>query len=427
MNDITFPPAGYVATESAVAGIDLYMPAPEADKHREVVQFSCPQCDAETAYSAEGGGLTCTYCGYHEPAPQEIVGKGAEEFEFTVTTVNRAAHGWGVERKALVCQRCAAQTSVPPDALTHTCPFCGSNQVIQQQAPQELLRPRFLVPLTVIPDQCRQQVRAWLGSSWMTPAKLQQIARVAEFTPLYLPYWTFDARTTADWRAQVAHQKTEWYTDSEGRRRSRTRTVWKWESGHVDHFFDDLLVPGTGKVSRLLLQRLQDYNLQDLVVYEPGFLAGTQAQAYDITLDPAWERARHLMREATQEACRGQASNSRMRNFSMTLDFSEESWRYILLPVYVATYRYQDERYQVLVNGQTGTVAGQRPVDWRKVWLAAFGLIAPGLIAGLVALLLAASGTETGIFVGVFGFIILVVGVFWAIRIVQQAQGMDDA
>lgn len=427
MNDTNFPPSGYVPTDSAVPGIELYMPAPEADEYREVVQFNCPQCGAETAYSAAGGGLTCTYCGYHEPAPQEIVGKGAEEFEFTVSTVSRAAHGWGVERKTLVCQRCAAQTSVPPDTLTHTCPFCGSNQVIQQQAPQELLRPRFLVPLTVTPDQCRQHVHAWLGSSWMTPASLQQIARVADFTPVYLPYWTFDARATADWRAQVAHTKTEWYTDSEGRRRSRTRTVWKWESGHVDRFFDDLLVPGGAKVSTLLLQRLQDYHLEDLVIYEPSFLAGTHAQAYEVTLNPAWTHAREVMREATQEACRAQASNRRMRNFSMTLDYSDESWRYILLPVYVAAYRYEDARYQVLVNGQTGSVAGQRPVAWHKVWLAVLGLLVPGLLAGVVALVLAIGGSEAGIFVGVFGFILLVIGLFWAIRIVQQAQELDDA
>jgi hypothetical protein len=354
------------------------------------------------------------------------VGKGAEEFEFTVSTVDRAAHGWGVERKTLVCQRCAAETSVPPDTLTHTCPFCGSNQVIQQQAVQELLRPRFLVPLTVNPEQCRQQVQAWLGSSWMTPGALQQVARVADFTPLYLPYWTFDARATADWRAQVAHTETEWYTDSEGRRRSRTRTVWKWESGHVDEFFDDLLIPGSGKVSALLLQRLQNYNLDGLVVYEPEYLAGTQAQAYDVTLNPAWEQARHRMRELTREACRSQASNSRIRNFSMTLDFADEAWRYLLLPVYVAAYRYEGERYQVLVNGQNGTVAGQRPVAWHKVWLAVVGLLAPGVLAGFVALVLLASGGEIGMFLAVLGFILLVIGILWSVRLVRQAQGMDD-
>lgn len=426
MNNIRFPPAGYVPTESDVPGIQLYMPAPQDAIHQEVVQFNCTQCAGETAYSAEGGGLTCTYCGYHEPAAREVVGKGAEEFEFTVTTVDRAAHGWGVERKLLVCERCAAQTAVPPDALTHTCPFCGANQVIQQQAPQDLLRPRFLVPVTITREQCRERVRAWLGSSWMTPDTLQQVARVADFTPLYLPYWTFDARTAADWRAQVAHTKTEWYTDSEGRRRSRTKTEWKWESGHVDRFFDDLLVPGTGKVSTILLQRIEDYHLADLVVYEPSFLAGTQAQAYDVTLNPAWESARSLMREATRAACRDQASNSRMRNFSMTLDFSEESWRYLLLPVYVAAYRYEDQRYQVLVNGQSGTVAGQRPVAWLKVWLAVAGLLAPGLLVGVVALLLLATGAESGVFVGVVAFILLVVGVVIGIRLLQQAQGMDD-
>ncbi len=96
-----FPPPNYIPTESTVEGIEIYMPAPEgegAQPHREIVDFKCPQCGATTAYSIADGGLTCAHCGYHEPPPKEIVGKGADEFEFKVETIERAAHGWGEQR-----------------------------------------------------------------------------------------------------------------------------------------------------------------------------------------------------------------------------------------------------------------------------------------------------------------------------------------
>ena len=61
-----FPPSNYVATESAVDGIEIYMPAPpDTEVHREIVEFTCPQCGAATAYGAADGGLTCTHCGWH--------------------------------------------------------------------------------------------------------------------------------------------------------------------------------------------------------------------------------------------------------------------------------------------------------------------------------------------------------------------------
>jgi predicted RNA-binding Zn-ribbon protein involved in translation (DUF1610 family) len=425
MTTQTFPPSNFIPTESAIEGIEIYMPAPEKEEdHREVVDFKCPQCGAATAYSAADGGLTCTHCGYYESPQKAIVGKGAEEFEFTVETMERAAHGWGEARKELQCQGCGAYTSVPTDTLTHTCPFCGSNNVIQREAPQDILRPRFLVPFKIEADACHNHAREWLGSSWMTPGSLKRLARVAGFTGIYLPFWTFDSVTEADWKAEVGHTHTERYY-ANGKWHTRTKTVWKWENGHVHLVHDDLLVEGTTKVSAVLLGRIKAYNLNQLAPYEPKYLAGLQAQSYDIPLEAAWEAVRHEMRERTRQACRAQASTSQIRNFSMNLDFSDESWRYILLPAYLAIYHYQDQSYQVMVNGQTGKVSGQRPVDWLKVSLAIVGLLAPGLTVGIIGLITLIF-SETGFFVGIVGFVLLVIGLIIAFNIFQKAQAMDD-
>jgi ribosomal protein L37AE/L43A len=142
-----FPPSDFVQTQSAVPGILVYQPRPPEETHQEVVDFTCPQCAASKAYSAENGALTCTFCGYFEEPEKEIVGRGAEEFEFTVETVERASHGWGTERKELVCNSCAAHTTLSTDMLSHTCPFCASNQVMQVKAPQDVLRPAVYDPV----------------------------------------------------------------------------------------------------------------------------------------------------------------------------------------------------------------------------------------------------------------------------------------
>lgn len=423
-----FPPENFIRTTSAVPGIDLYMPRPPEETHQETVEFHCPQCDATTAYCAENGGLTCTHCGYYEPPAIETVGKAAAEFEFTVETMERAAHGWGIERKELACNRCGARTTFSTDQLTHTCPFCASNQVVQVKAPQDLLRPRFLIPFTISEEDCRQRVQAWLGSSWMTPKDLQRLAYSAEFTPIFIPYWTFDARAKAHWRAEVAHTRTKTVYVN-GKPTTRTVTEWRWESGSVNLYYDDILVMGSQRLSALLLQKVQKYDLQELVPYDPAFLAGLSAQAYDTGLDPAWEVGRKLMRQKTKKACQSQATSQRMRNFSMSLDFSEETWRYILLPLYLASYPYGDQRYQVMVNGQTGVVAGQRPVDWRKIVLVAGGTLLPGVILGLIALYL--SGREVvGNAVPILGFtaVAALVGALVFILVaVSTAVKMDDA
>jgi hypothetical protein len=189
--------------------------------------------------------------------------------------------------------------------------------------------------------------------------------------------------------------------------------------------FDDVLIRGTKHISRLLLGQIDQFNLNNLVPYEPSFLAGFQSQAYDIPLESAWEESRLAMRKLTREACFDQASSNQIRNFSMNLDFKDEMWRYILLPVYVASYTYDDKVYQALLNGESGAISGQRPVDWKKVWFVVAGLLTPGILLGIIGLItLLFAGI--GVLIGGFGFVLLIIGIVISVLIFQRAQGLDD-
>jgi len=419
-----FPPTSYVMVESKIDGIQIYKPAlPELGPHQEIVDFKCPQCGGTTGFSSTQGSLVCPYCGYSESPVQAKVGKKAAQYEFTVATVEQAAQGWGEERKELVCQNCGAVTSLPKETLSHCCPFCASNKVIQRSSPQDILRPRFLVPFKLKDIECAKITREWLGSSWMTPASLKSAATLGNLTAIYLPFWTFHSMTSADWKAQVGHPKKERYF-SNGEWKERTVIEWRWESGQAELNINDLIISGTGRVSQKLLNDIQDYNLADLVAYEPKYLAGFQAHGFDVNLEKAWEAGRQVMREKTRQACIEQASTSQIRNFSMSLDFADESWRYILLPAYLSVYKYADQNYVLGINGQSGRISGQRPVDWNKVWLVIGLLVAPGLLLGLLGLITIPFG-GLGFGIGLVGFILLVIGVILSLIIYSKASSLD--
>ena len=422
-----FPPPDFVLADSSIHGIEIYKPAPvEDDISTAVVDFKCPHCGAVTAYSVVEGGLKCTHCGFYEVDQEVVVGKGAQEYEFTLETMGRAAHGWGEPRKQLACTNCGARISLDATDLTAICPFCASNKVIHQDASQDIIRPRFLIPFRIETHESHRIVRDWLSNTWMVPKELRKFARIADFIPIYLPFWTFDATGSANWQAEVGHTKTERYYDhSDGAWKTRTKTVWNWESGTLEMPFDDVLIQGTKHISRLLLQRINQFNLNNLVPYEPSYLAGFQAQAYDVPLDRAWKESRRVMRELTREACFDQATSNLIRNFSMNLDFKDEMWRYILLPVYVASYTYGDKVYQALLNGESGAISGQRPVDWKKVWFVVAALLIPGILLGIIGLItLMFAGI--GVLIGGFGFVLLIIGIVISVLVFQKAQGLDD-
>jgi DNA-directed RNA polymerase subunit RPC12/RpoP len=425
---MTFPPPNFVKIDSGLDGFVVYKPVPlSTDQKQEVVDFTCPQCGATISYNALVEGVKCEYCGYEFKTAAEVEGRSAQQFEFTVETMEEASNGWGVDRFELACQNCGAKTSIPTEKLTYTCPFCGSNKVIQNQNVQDILRPKVLIPFQLGENECEKIFKGWLGSHWMTPSTLKNLVNFENFVKIYLPFWTFDSTTDADWKAEVGHPKTEQYYDHGSKSwKTRTRIDWRWESGNVQLKIDDLLVPGTERVSARHLSSVQNNDLSALVKYEPSFLAGMQAKNYDISLEAAWDVARQNMREKTRLACRDQASTGMIRNFRMDLDFKDENWRLILLPFFMTSYRFNSKVFQVLINGQTGKISGQRPVDWTKVWLVVAALLAPGVFLGMLGLLTLPLG-GVGAPIGVFGLCLLFIGLVIGIVILVKASQLDDA
>ncbi len=378
-----FPPAGFVPGPSAVNGIEVFVPAETTVKRPDVLDFPCPKCGATRAYSVEENRLYCDHCGFSE-VPQTItLGRAAEGFEFEVQTVERSEMGWGEERRELACQHCGGVVSIAKDVITYSCPFCGSNKVLFREPLEDVLRPRFIIPFKISPDECRAAVKSWMGSSWMLPPDLLDDSRPEKFHPIYIPYWSFSASANATWKGNVAYSTTEYFTVN-GKQQAHTRMVWREEQGKVHKPFEGLLVPGTTHLNLSTLARVDYFKMDDLILYEPRCLAGMQAQSYDIPLDEAWQAGRQIMRERTRQACLDRANTTQVRNFSMSLDFSDEAWKYMLVPMYTSAYRYQDKTFQILVNGQTGQVAGPRPVDWEKVWMVIAAIFTPGILLSLV-------------------------------------------
>jgi len=422
--------AAFEPLPSAVPGITVYRPRPQEKPNQDAPRtFTCPQCGAATQYDITAGGVACEHCGFTAQADAKQVGRRAEEFEFTLETLQQAAQGWGIERRELVCEQCGAILSLPEGALTATCPFCASHQVNVRAAAVDVLRPRFLIPFKIQGEALRTAAKNWLGKGWFHPAELASSAIVDHFNGMYLPFWTFDARIAADWKAQLGYERRERYYDQHAKEwRTRVEIDWRWESGHVSLSIDDLLVNGARRVSQVLLERLKPFQLAELVEYAPEFLAGWQAQAYDVTLPQAWEQGKANMREQARSACLQDTHrrSSHVRNFSMTADFADETWRYVLLPVYLAVYQYEGKTFQVMANGQSGAIAGQKPVAWWKIWLAITALLLPGLLLILVGLPLMFLGGAGIIPLGL-GAVLLVAGGIFAVQIYRAAVSSEAA
>jgi hypothetical protein len=239
----------------------------------------------------------------------------------------------------------------------------------------------------------RDAARKWYGSRWFAPNALKRRALTDTVHGIYIPYWTFDAQVHADWTAMSGdyYYETESYTDSNGRRQTRQVRKVRWypTSGSLDHFFDDELVPASKGVQIDLLRKVEPFpTTSDLKSYQPGFLSGWVVEQYQIDLIAAAQHSREQMDGKTRSLCAQQVPGDTHRDLDVKADYSRQTFKHILVPVWLISYTYGSKVYQIVINGYTGAIAGKHPLSWVKITLFVLAIVI------VVAIILAAAGSQ---------------------------------
>lgn len=420
------PPQEYIEVQSKDPAIRVWAPkAIKAVEHKPQT-YNCPNCGAPTKYNIAQGGVSCEHCGYTAPTQAANVGKNAKELEFRVETLQKSTENWKAEKEQLLCENCGAELFVDEKDISTTCPFCASNKVIIHKAPSDDFYPQAILPFKKNHNEIQAVFNEWLGKGWFHPKELTMTSQISKLSPVYIPAWTFDTNIDADWKALVGYERQKRYYDSSSKT-WKTKTVidWRWENGAIQQNIDDFIVIASNKLKANLFNHIKAYNLHDLMTFSQEYLVGFKAHKYTIQLTDGWEIAKNNLRESAKKACYQDIPTHHVRNFSMTADFRDETWRLILLPIYLISYKYNNEAYQVLINGQNNKLAGQKPVDWNKIWLAIAGLVSPGLLAAFISIILLVLGVPGIIGLFISGGLLLIGGLI-AINIYNNAKKSEE-
>jgi len=148
--------------------------------------------------------------------------------------------------------------------------------------------------------------------------------------------------------------------------------------------FDDELVCASKGLPPALVGKFSTFNTHELVPYRPEYLAGWRAESYAVDLMPAWQMAQQKMASSQQTRCAGDVGGNTHRSLDVRNQFSRVTFKHVLLPVWIAAYRYDNKAYRFLINGQTGEVVGEAP--WSIVKIVLFILLLLAIFIGIPAL-----------------------------------------
>lgn len=345
-------------------------------------KFACPSCGGEAQWNPAKQALVCPYCGTVSPADLDATtGQITEHCLATALRgIDDSHRGWATEKVSVKCQSCQAVSVFDPARVAQRCDFCGSSAMIPVEQQTRPIRPESLLEFKLAEPQVRDAARKWYGSRWFAPNALKRRALTDTVHGIYIPYWTFDAQVHADWTAMSGdyYYVSETYTDSNGRRQTRQVRKVRWypSSGSLDHFFDDELVPASKGVQLDLLRKVEPFpTTTDLKTYDAGFISGWVVEQYQLDIIAAAQHSQQQMDEKTRALCAQQVPGDTHRDLQVQADYSRQTFKHVLVPVWLISYTYGSKVYQIVINGYTGAIAGRHPLSWVKIALLVLAIL----------------------------------------------------
>ncbi len=338
-------------------------------------RFDCESCGASLTFAPGTSETTCAHCGHQNSIAEEEGVFEEQDYREALANLERLAeHG---SQRIVGCQSCGAEFALEPDSHAGACPYCGSD-VVTDTGSERPIKPSAIGPFELDQEAARLALRKWLKRLWFSPSGLSDYARrQGALTGIYLPFWTFDAKTDSRYRGargtmtQVSKRVPRIGKGAKGFKTvMRSKVRWRPVSGRVRWRFDDVLALAGGNLPTARIRGLAPWRLGDLVPYREDYLAGFRSEAYRIDLPEGFEEAKAEMQEVIKHHIRADIGGDVQRISRVDTRYDDITFKQILLPVWLAAYRYRGKSYEVVINGQNGRVSGARPYSAIKIALA---------------------------------------------------------
>ncbi|WP_146346835.1 TFIIB-type zinc finger domain-containing protein [Phaeobacter marinintestinus] len=356
------------------------------EEHR----FPCDNCGADYRFDPANGTLTCDHCGHSQPiGAGPWKGPAIRELDFDAAATGTLAEAEIEETRILTCPNCAAQVEFDPATHAAECPFCAT-PVVTDTGVSRHIKPKGVLPFGLDERSAHKAMSDWLGRLWFAPNALKEYARKGrKMQGIYVPYWTFDADTKSSYSGQrgvVYYETRTVMRDGKQVQQRVAKVRWSPASGRVARFFDDVLVLASRSLPKQYTDALEPWDLPALEPYRPEYLAGFRAEAYTVELQDGYAEAGQIMARTIERDVRFDIGGDQQRIHNIDTDISDVTFKHILLPVWLAAYKFRGKTYRFVVNGRTGRVQGERPWSAIKITIAVtLGLLVAAGVGYVIA------------------------------------------
>lgn len=359
----------------------------KADEHK----FPCTSCGADLRFAPGTDVLICDHCGAENKVPSLRSGdkNHLRENDYEAAIAGGLSDTIEEETRFSRCDNCGAEIEFSDEVHATECAFCAA-PLVTGTGTHRRIKPAALVPFRLDERAAKKAMADWLGRLWFAPNGLQEYAKKGRsLNGIYTPFWTYDADSKSRYSGQRGdayyETRTVW-AEEDGKRVQRQEQVrkirWSRASGRVARFFDDILILAARSLPKDYTDALEPWDLSALVPYRADYLAGFRAESYTISLKDGYGEARDWMNRRIESDVRDAIGGDEQRIDNIDTDFSDITFKHVLLPIWTAAYSFRGKTYRFVVNGQTGAVKGARPWSWVKITITVVLAVVAAAVVG---------------------------------------------
>ena len=305
--------------------------------------YKCPSCGGALRFDAQAKTLSCIWCG-----------NSFDVADLEAVQVRPALQGY-------VCPECGAQLMTEEYVVATTCPYCGNNEIAPHRF-DGVFEPDLLIPFSVTKRQAVQSYEEVVASRRYLPNDYADEARVVSVEGAYVPFWLHSGIVNFDFTYMGIFKKDKTNYESKHHR------VGTYEFARVP-------ADGSQRMPDDVMDSIEPYDYTALVPYEPGYLPGFMAERHTVAADEVNQR---VNRRVANSACSAAMETLDPIYKTRYPDYdryhatvARTRMEQALLPVWIVVVAYKGDKYTVGINGQTGKVAVNLPIDAGKQRVAA--------------------------------------------------------
>lgn len=332
-------------------------------------EYKCPACGGSLEFDADSQRMKCPFCGsvFAMEALQTTDDALSETEEPGLAWGDSAGQQWEAgetdDLKVYACQSCGGEIVGDGILGATSCPYCGSQVVMRGQFSGDL-KPDYVIPFKINKQKAKEKLAEYVSERKYVPKMFRDENHIDEIKGIYVPVWLFDADVQAD-ICYTAKKIRRWSDSKYDYTETETYNVMR--SGDIG--FQRVPVDGSEKMEDDLMESIEPFDFKDAVDFQTPYLAGYLAERYDVSEEESIQRANQRVEQSTVEAFRNTVQGYNVvEKTSANLALNGGKASYALYPVWILNTTYRGENYKFAVNGQTGKMAGDLPVDEGSLW-----------------------------------------------------------